>query len=149
MGGWQYLVLNFDLLTLISIGIICSSKTIHLPRFKILSKVLLSNCWVIICTMCVRLTRSDIELWPTDLNINRDYLLIKDYLPTNLKFLWQSIFDLYFAVYVRIKTFRWERTCILRSCAAEKQRFIELCTTLQFPRDLWKITERRWRDIYV
>ena len=27
----------------------------------------------------------DLDLWPTDLNINRDHLLIKDYLPTKFE----------------------------------------------------------------
>ena len=28
---------------------------------------------------------SDLDLWPTDLNINRDHLLLKDYLPTKFE----------------------------------------------------------------
>ena len=36
----------------------------------------------------------DLDPWPTDLNINRDHLLIKDYLPTKLKHLWQIILAL-------------------------------------------------------
>ena len=30
----------------------------------------------------------DLDLWPTDLSINRDHLLIKDYLPTEIEASW-------------------------------------------------------------
>ena len=33
---------------------------------------------------------SDLNLWPTDPNINRDHLLIKDYLPTNFEAFWAN-----------------------------------------------------------
>ena len=35
----------------------------------------------------------DLDLWPTYLNIDRDHLLIKDYLPTKLKLLGQSALE--------------------------------------------------------
>ena len=72
--------LPFDLLTWISIGIIYSSRTIYLPRLKLLGQSVLELSvaqgvgeW------------HDLWLWPTDLNINRDHLLIKDYLPTKFE----------------------------------------------------------------
>ena len=42
----------------------------------------------------------DLDLWPTDLNINRDHLLIKDYLPTapSLKLLGQNVIALKLSV---------------------------------------------------
>ena len=71
------LTLTFDLLTWISIEIIYSSRTIYLPSLKLLGQSVpgLSVAqglgdW------------HDLWPWPTDLNINRDHLLIKDYLPT-------------------------------------------------------------------
>ena len=36
----------------------------------------------------------DLGLLPTDQNINRDHLLIKDYLPTKFEAFWQSILKL-------------------------------------------------------
>ena len=46
--------------------------------------------WVISCTRWSRLAwpltlTFDLDLWPTDLNINRGHLLIKDYLPTKFE----------------------------------------------------------------
>ena len=34
----------------------------------------------------------DLDLWPTDLKINRDHLLIKDYLPTKVWSFWGKAF---------------------------------------------------------
>ena len=36
----------------------------------------------------------DLDLWPTDLNINRGHLLIKDYLPTKFEGMGQSVLEL-------------------------------------------------------
>ena len=79
------LTLTFDLLTWISIGIILSSWTIYLPRLKLLGESVLELStaqgevdWHCLWTW----------LWPTDLNINRDHLLIKDYLPTKFEAFW-------------------------------------------------------------
>ena len=76
------LTLTFDLLTWLSIGIIYSSKTINLPSLKLWGKALLSyplhKVWETDMTF-------DLELWPTDLTINRDHLLTKDYLPTKFE----------------------------------------------------------------
>ena len=74
------LTLTFDLLTWISIGIIYSSRTIY-RTYQVWSfwgrtflSYQLHKLWTINMTF-------DLDLWPTDLNINRDHLLIKDYLP--------------------------------------------------------------------
>ena len=72
------LTLTFDLLTWISIGIIYSSRTIYLPSLKLLGQSLLE-----LSVAQGEVDRHD--LWPTDLNINRDHLLIKDYLPTKFE----------------------------------------------------------------
>ena len=34
----------------------------------------------------------DLDLWPTDLDIDRGHLLIKDYLPTKLEVFWGEAF---------------------------------------------------------
>ena len=74
------LTLTFDLLTWISIRIIYSSRTIYLPSLKLLGQSIFElsiaqgeEDW------------HDLWPWPTDLNINRDILLIKDYLPTKFE----------------------------------------------------------------
>ena len=39
--------------------------------------------------------KNKLDLWPTDLNINRDHLLINDYLPTKFEAeLGQSVLEL-------------------------------------------------------
>ena len=77
------LTLTFDLLTWISIGVFYLSRTIYLPSLKLLGQSVLG---VISCTRCSRLAWSlTLDLWPTDLNINRGHLLIKDYLPTKFE----------------------------------------------------------------
>ena len=73
------LTLTFDLLTWISIGVIHSSKTNYLPSLKLLGQSVLE----------LSVTQGEVDwhgLWPTDLNINRDHLLIKDYLLVPTKF---------------------------------------------------------------
>ena len=77
--------LPFDLLTWISIGIIYSSRTIYLPSLKLLGQSVLE--------LSVALCVGDWHYlwpWPTDLNIHRGHLLIKDY----LKLLRQSVPEL-------------------------------------------------------
>ena len=69
------LTLTFNLLTWISIGIIYSSRTIYLPSLKLLGQSVLE----------LLVAQGELnwhDLWPTDLKINRDHLLTKDYLPT-------------------------------------------------------------------
>ena len=72
------LTLTFDLMTWISIGIIYSPRTIYLPSLKLLGQSVLE----------LSAAQSEVnwhDLWPTDLKINRDHLLTKDYLPTKLE----------------------------------------------------------------
>ena len=74
------LTLTFDLLIWIWIGIIYSSRNIYLQRVKLLETILeLSIAQGGVDWHCL-------WLWLTDLNINREHLLIKDYLPTCTKF---------------------------------------------------------------
>ena len=74
------LTLTFELLTWLSIGIIYSSRTIYLPSLKLLGQNVLElsvaqglEDW------------HDLDLWTTDLTINRDHSLIKVYLPTKFE----------------------------------------------------------------
>ena len=70
--------MTFDLLTWISIGIICLSRTINIPSLKPEEQSLLE--------LSVARGETDWhDLWPTDLNINRGHLLIKDYLRTKFE----------------------------------------------------------------
>ena len=69
----------------ISIGVIYSWRTIYLPSLKLLGQNVLE----------LSVAQSEVDwhdLWPTDLNINRDHLLIKDYLhvhvPTKFEASW-------------------------------------------------------------
>ena len=72
------LTLTFDLLTWLSIGIINSSRTIYLPSLKLLGQSVVE-------LSVAQGLRDWHDLWPTDLAINRDHLLIKDYLPTKFE----------------------------------------------------------------
>ena len=72
------LTLTFDLLTWLSIGIIYSSRTIYLPSLKLLGQS------VVELSVAQGLEYWH-DLWPTNLTINRDHLLIKDYLPTKFE----------------------------------------------------------------
>ena len=70
--------MTFDLLTLISKGIVYSSRFTCLPSLKLL--------WQSILELSVAQGEEDRhDLWPTDLNMNRDHLPIKDYLPTKFE----------------------------------------------------------------
>ena len=72
------LTLTFDLLTWISIGVIYSPRTIYLPSLKLLGQSVLE----------LSVAQGEVDwhdLWPTDLNINRGHVLIKDYLPTKFE----------------------------------------------------------------
>ena len=72
------LTLTFDLLTWLSIGIIYWSRTIYLPCLKLLGQSVLE--------LSVAQGLEDWhDLWPTDLTINSDHLLIKDYQPTKFE----------------------------------------------------------------
>ena len=78
------LTLTFDLLTWISIGVIYSSRTIYLPRFKPLGQSVLE------LSVAIELAQGEVDWhdlwpWPADLNINRGHLLIQDYLPTKFE----------------------------------------------------------------
>ena len=70
--------MTFELLTWISIEIIYPSRTISLPSLKLLGHSSLELS-----------VAQDVEewhdLWPTDLNITKDHLPIKDYLPTKFE----------------------------------------------------------------
>ena len=76
------LTLTFDLMTWISIGIIYSPRTIYLPSLKLLGQSVLE---LSVAQGEVNCKTFDLDLWPTDLNINRDHLLTKDYLPTKFE----------------------------------------------------------------
>ena len=72
--------LTLDLVTWLSIGIIYSSRTIDLPSLKLLGQS------VVELSIAQGLEDwHDLWPWPTDLTINRDHLLIKDYLPTKFE----------------------------------------------------------------
>ena len=74
--------MTFDLPTWISMGIMYSYRIIYLPSWSFLGKAFLSyqlhKVWETNMSF-------DLELWPTDLNINRDHLLTKDYLPAKFE----------------------------------------------------------------
>ena len=74
------LTLTFDLLTWISIGIIYSSRTIYLPSLKHVGQSGLE-----LSVAQGEVDWLDLDLGHTDLNINRDHQLIKDYLPTKFE----------------------------------------------------------------
>ena len=74
------LTLTFDLLTWISIGVIYSSRTIYLPSLKLVGQSVLE-----LSVAQGKVDWFDLDLWPTDLNINRGHLLIKEYLPTKFE----------------------------------------------------------------
>ena len=81
------LTLTFDLLTWKSIGIICSPNSIYLPSLKLLGQSILEK---LLRQSILELSVAQGEvnwhdLWPTDLNINRGHLLIKDYLSTKFE----------------------------------------------------------------
>ena len=76
------LTLTFDLLTWKSIGIIYSPRTIYLPSLKFLGQSVLE---LSVAQGEVDCMTFDLDLWPTDLNINRDHLLTKYYLPTKFE----------------------------------------------------------------
>ena len=70
--------MTFDLLTWESIGIIYLSWIADLLSLKLLGQSIVE--------LPVAQGRGDQhDLWPTDLNINRDHLLIKDYPPTKIE----------------------------------------------------------------
>ena len=72
------LTLTFDLLTRVSIGIIYLSWTIYLSSLKIVGQSIVE-------LSVAQDIGNQHNLWPTNLNINRDHLLIKDYLPTKFE----------------------------------------------------------------
>ena len=72
------LTLTFHLLTSILIGVTYSWRTIYLASLNLQGQRVLE--------LSVAQGMEDKnDLWPTDLNINRDHLLIKDYLPTKFE----------------------------------------------------------------
>ena len=74
------LTLTFDLLTWLSIGIIYSPRTIYLPSLNLLGQS------VVELSVAQGLRDwHDLWPWPIDLAINRDHLLIKDYLATKFE----------------------------------------------------------------
>ena len=70
--------LTFDLLTWVAIGISNSTGTIYLQSLKLVGQSVLE----LSVAQCVGDWH---DLWPTDLNINRGHLLIKDYLRTKFE----------------------------------------------------------------
>ena len=76
-SAWP-LNLTFDLLIWISIGIIYLSWTIYLLSLKLVGQSIVELSGA-------QGKRDQHDLWPTDLNINRDHLLIKNHLPTNFE----------------------------------------------------------------
>ena len=76
------LTLTFDLLTWKSIGIIYSPRTIYLPSLKLLGQSVLE---LSVAQGGSRLAWPLTLTFDTDLNINRDHLLTKDYLPTKFE----------------------------------------------------------------
>ena len=72
--------LTIDLLTWLSIGIIYSSRTIYLPSLKLLGQSVLE-----LSVAQGEVDWHDLWPWPTDLTIDRDHVLIKDYLPTKFE----------------------------------------------------------------
>ena len=76
------LTLTFDLLTWKSIGIIYSPRTIYLPSLKLLGQNILE---LSVAQGEVNWHAFDLDLLPNDLNMNRDHLLTKDYLPTKFE----------------------------------------------------------------
>ena len=72
------ITLTFDLLIWKSIGVIYSPRTIYLPSLKLLGQSVLE----------LSVAQGEVnwhDLWPTDLKINRDHLLTKDYLFTKFE----------------------------------------------------------------
>ena len=72
------LTLTFDLRTWISIGVMYSPRTIYPPSLKLLGQSVRE----------LSVAQGEVnwhDLWPTDLKINRDHLLTKDYLPTKFE----------------------------------------------------------------
>ena len=67
------LTFDLDLMTWKSIGIIYSSRTIYLPSLKLLGQSVLE----LSVAQGVGY-KHDLDLWPSDLNIKRDHLLIVD-----------------------------------------------------------------------
>ena len=76
---------TFDLLTWISLGFIYSLRTIYLPSLKFLGQSGL-ELWVS-QGYGTRYRRSInyYDLWTTNLNIDKDHILMKYYLPTTLE----------------------------------------------------------------
>ena len=74
-----------DLLIWKLIGIIYSSMTIFLPTLKLLGQSVLEFLSYQLHKIWGTNMTFDLYLWPTDLHINRDHLLIKDYLPTKFE----------------------------------------------------------------
>ena len=75
--------LTFDLLTWILIGVIYSSRTIYLPSLKPEEQSVFE-----LSVAQGEVDWHDLWPWPTDLNINRGHLLIKEYLPTKFEACW-------------------------------------------------------------
>ena len=74
------ITLTFDLLTWKSIGIIYLSWIIYQPSLKLVGQSIVE------LSVAQGIgDQHDLWPWPTDLNINRDHLLVKDYLPTKFE----------------------------------------------------------------
>ena len=67
----------------------------------------------------------DLDLWPTDLNINRDHLLTKDYLPTKFEASWAKR--------------SWVISCtILKNVNIPTDRLVQSNTMYAHPSSKWR-----------
>jgi len=73
-----YMNMTFDLLTPKSIGIFYLIRTITLWSLKALAQMVLE---LLSGNVFHSLGHCDLDLWPTDLKINRDFLINKEYHP--------------------------------------------------------------------
>ena len=61
----------------------------------------------------------DLDLWPTDLNIDRDYVLIKDYLPTKFEASWAKCFWVISCTRLRETDIPTDRPTYRPTCATQ------------------------------
>ena len=147
--------MTFDLLTWLSIGIIYSSRTIYLPSLKLLGQSVVELSVAQGLRLTLPLT--------FDLTINRDHLLIKDYLPTKFeacgakrcwvirctrfgRLTWPLTLDL--LTWISIGIMYSSRTIYLPSLKLLGQSVIELSIAqgLRDWHDLWPWPSTYWPD---
>ena len=90
--AWS-LILTFRLLIWILIRVIYSSRTIYLPSLKLLGQTVLELS--VAKGVGTNIT-FDLEIWPFDLNIriDKEHLIIMEYLPTKFESCGESILEL-------------------------------------------------------